>query len=103
MSLEWCQQPENGLPKPDIVILLTLGQKEMVLRPGFGNERYENVDFQKNVAKFYEQLCDETDNWVKIDAACTIDEVQKQILKASLEKIKKVKPVLETLNFNKSK
>lgn len=102
MSIEWCQQPENGLPKPDIVFLLTLCQEEMLLRPGFGNERYENAEFQKKVSGLYEQLCDETDNWVKINAAAGIDEVQENILKLSLQIIKKEMPALQTLNFNKT-
>lgn len=102
MSIEWCQQPENGLPKPDVVFLLTLNQEEMLLRPGFGNERYENAEFQFNVANLYAQLCDETDNWVKINAADNIDDVQENMLKISLQKIKKEMPPLQTLNFNSS-
>lgn len=102
MSLEWCQQPENGLPKPDLIFLLTISQEEMLLRPGFGNERYENVEFQKKVAHLYETVCDEDDNWVKIKAAGSIDEVHEELIRICLTKVKKEMPPLEALNFNTS-
>ncbi|CAG9839778.1 unnamed protein product [Diabrotica balteata] len=102
MSMEWCQHPENGLPKPDLVLLLTLSLEEMQSRPGFGNERYENMEFQRNVANMYNQLCDEDDNWVKVDAAGSINEVHNKILETCLRKIEKVETKqLKSLNFNK--
>lgn len=99
MNLHWCQQPENGLPKPDLVFLLTLTQEEMLLRPGFGNERYENIEFQKNVADLFEKFCDENDNWKQINAGSSINEVHEELLKISLEHIKPEMPPLTTLNF----
>lgn len=99
MSISWCQQPEIGLPKPDIVFLLTLSQEEFIQRPGFGEERYECVDFQKSVADLYEELYNDGDNWVKINASGSIDEVQERILKVCLKKIKNEMPPLETLKF----
>lgn len=100
MSLNWCKQPENGLPKPDVVLLLTLDQDEMLKRPGFGEERYECAEFQQEVASLYEKLYEEEDNWVKINAAGEVDEVQKKVLQICLEKIKNDMPPLKTLNFN---
>lgn len=100
MSLKWCQQPENGLPKPDVVFLLTLSQDEMIQRPGFGEERYECPEIQKKVANLFEKLCDEEDNWVKINAAVNIDEVHQNILKICLEKITNDMPPLQKLKFD---
>lgn len=101
MDVEWCEHPENGLPKPDLVFLLTLDQDEMQNRPGFGDERYENIAFQKNVATLYESLCNEKDNWVKINASGTIEEVQNRILTKCLERIENIGTTpLQYLNFN---
>lgn len=100
MTLEWCQHPEKGLPKPDVVFLLTLSPEEMILRPGFGDERYENADFQKDVANLYDKLCDEGDNWVKINAAGSIDDVQGKLLKICLEVVNKKMPPLDILKFD---
>ncbi|XP_023024129.2 thymidylate kinase [Leptinotarsa decemlineata] len=103
MDMKWCQHPENGLPKPDLVFLLTLSQEEMLSRPGFGMERYENSSFQNNVAKMYSQVCDEKDNWIKVNAAGTIDEVHEKLLAATVEKIDEVGSTpLGTLNFDNS-
>lgn len=103
MDIEWCEHPENGLPKPDLVFLLTLNQEEMQNRPGFGEERYENITFQRNVANLYESMCNEKDNWVKIDALGTIEEVHARMMKRCLEKIEHIGTTpLQYLNFNKS-
>ncbi|CAH1999451.1 unnamed protein product [Acanthoscelides obtectus] len=103
MDYAWCKQPENGLPKPDIVFLLTLSEEEMLIRPGFGNERYENVETQRKVAKVFERLYSESDNWVKINAAESMEQVQESLLTQCLKKIEAVKTKpLETLNFSHS-
>ncbi|KAJ8933843.1 hypothetical protein NQ314_013765 [Rhamnusium bicolor] len=93
MSLDWCKYPEIGLPKPDLVFLLTLSNEESLKRPGFGTERYENVEAQRKVAKVYSQLCNENDNWVVINAARSIEEVQKELVQKCIEKIDEVKMV----------
>nr|CAI5842984.1 unnamed protein product [Callosobruchus analis] len=101
MDYEWCKQPENGLPKPDVVFLLTLSEEDMLVRPGFGNERYENVDTQRKVANIFEKLYKEGDNWVKIDAANSVQQVHESLLSQCLKKIEAVKSKpLETLHFS---
>nr|CAH7712160.1 unnamed protein product [Callosobruchus chinensis] len=100
IDYEWCKQPENGLPKPDVVFLLTLSEEEMLIRPGFGDERYENVETQRKVAKVFERLYKEGDNWVKIDAAESVQQVHESLLSQCLKKIEAVKnKPLGTLNF----
>ncbi|CAG9863354.1 unnamed protein product [Phyllotreta striolata] len=103
MNLDWCKQPENGLPKPDLVFLLTISLEEMLTRPGFGNERYENMSFQNNVANMYNSLCSDKDNWVKINAAGSIEEVHKKLVDISLNTIREVESLpLKSLYFEKS-
>lgn len=100
ISIDWCKHPENGLPKPDLVFLLTLTAEEMKSRPGFGSERYETLSFQEKVATIYDELSDET--WVTVDACNTIEDVHSNLLNKTVETISLVedKP-LGCLDFNK--
>lgn len=99
MNLEWCKHPESGLPKPDLVFLLSLTQEEMEKRPGFGDERYETLQFQKRVSEVYRQLCD--NSWRKVDAGGTIEEVQQMLLDEVLQKVEDVKTIpLQYLDFS---
>jgi len=56
MNLHWCMQPDVGLPQPDAVIFLSLDAAAAVNRASYGNERYENIAFQKRVADVFKQL-----------------------------------------------
>lgn len=63
-SLDWCMNPDMGLPKPDVVMFLQLSPTEAALRGQFGEERYENSVFQRAVLQKFEQLMkDPSVNW----------------------------------------
>ena len=63
-SLDWCKQPDVGLPKPDLVVFLQLRLAEAATRGEFGRERYENGNFQERALRRFHQLrADETLNW----------------------------------------
>jgi thymidylate kinase len=66
MSIGWCKQPEAGLPKPDAVFFLTLSPEALSKRGGFGTERYEVAEIQKNVRNNFLEL--EDDLW----QVCTV-------------------------------
>ena len=38
-DIEWCQQPDAGLPTPDLLLHLSLDSTEAEGRGGFGDER----------------------------------------------------------------
>lgn len=40
-----------GLPRPDLVLYLQLSSEDAAKRADFGNERYEQTDFQLKVAE----------------------------------------------------
>lgn len=104
MDLDWCKRPEDGLPKPDLVFLLMLNQEEMMMRPGFGKERYENLTIQAEVADMYKRLCEEDNNWTVVDAARNVDEVHSDLLRKCLKVIEKAKTApLGSLRFSTSK
>jgi len=84
LSLEWCQNPDRGLPAPDHVIFLDLSQDEAELRGGYGGERYEKRDMQVRVRQRFAELqrIDEGANavpWTVVDAARDIEQVHEDI------------------------
>lgn len=96
MSFEWCKEAETGLPKPDKVFLLKLGLEVMKDRSGWGNERYENNDFQFSVAKNYQQLYDES-YWMEINGDKSIEALTTELLPYIHDTIEiaKTKPLTE--------
>eukprot|EP01026_Neomeris_dumetosa_P010046 TRINITY_DN13653_c1_g1_i6.p1 TRINITY_DN13653_c1_g1~~TRINITY_DN13653_c1_g1_i6.p1 ORF type:complete len:318 (-),score=27.78 TRINITY_DN13653_c1_g1_i6:172-1125(-) len=82
MSMEWCKAPEVGLPCPDMVLFMQLPLKYQAKRKGFGEERYENIGFQKKVAECFESLKDE--NWFLMDGMESVESIhQKIVVKAN--------------------
>ncbi|KAG8330003.1 hypothetical protein J6590_073660 [Homalodisca vitripennis] len=78
MNLDWCKWSDAGLPKPDLVLLLTLSTEAMNSRGGFGEERYEKNEIQQEVVKVFRELKDST--WKEIDADKSIEELQEELL-----------------------
>ncbi|VDN11690.1 unnamed protein product [Dibothriocephalus latus] len=59
-SWEWCKRAEDCLPQPDLIIcLLPASMADLVKRGGFGDERFENADFQSRVMQNYRRLAEE--------------------------------------------
>ena len=46
LTIDWCKQPDRGLPKPDLVCFLDVSPEEARKRGGFGEEKYEESGFQ---------------------------------------------------------
>ncbi|CAG9763506.1 unnamed protein product [Ceutorhynchus assimilis] len=100
MDINWCKHPEIGLPKPDLVILLTLSAEAAAKRSGFGEERYETKAMQSMVSKVFENLAKQEDNWKIVDASGSMDEVHSVLLQDILKKISEVADSeLESLEF----
>ncbi|KAI6063156.1 Thymidylate kinase isoform X1 [Aix galericulata] len=78
--VDWCKQPDIGLPKPDLILFLQLSPEEAAARGDFGSERYENSLFQEKVLKsFYHLMKDKTLNWKMIDASKSIEDLHREI------------------------
>mmetsp|Transcript_18340 Transcript_18340/g.18594 ORF Transcript_18340/g.18594 Transcript_18340/m.18594 type:complete len:245 (-) Transcript_18340:541-1275(-) len=95
LSIDWCKNPDIGLPAPDAVIFLDVSQEEAEQRGGYGNERYEKRDMQVRVRERFSQLqaIDEKDGrvpWYIIDASESIDKVETAIQKITHEILQKV-------------
>ncbi|XP_035623714.1 thymidylate kinase [Oncorhynchus keta] len=87
-SLDWCMNPDMGLPKPDLVMFLQLSPSEAAQRGQFGTERYETTMFQKAVQQKFELLMkDPSVKWQVIDAARNIEDVHADIKNHSVDAI----------------
>ena len=82
MQVDWCMQPEVGLPAPDGVIYLDLTVEQAMTRGAFGEERYEKEDMQRKVRDNFFALMQGTGAgagadtaWHVLDASKSMDEV----------------------------
>lgn len=84
LSLEWCWNPDIGLPRPDLVLFLDISSENAAKRGGYGEERYEKQDMQVKVRTLFKRLFARLPNLsVKvIDAGLPMQEVADQIWKA---------------------
>eukprot|EP00069_Balaena_mysticetus_P022312 bmy_14215T0 len=79
-SLDWCKQPDVGLPKPDLVVFLQLQLPEAAARAEFGRERYESSPFQQRALQRFQQLLgDSSLPWKTVDASRSIEDVHREI------------------------
>ncbi|KAA8573386.1 hypothetical protein MFRU_038g00890 [Monilinia fructicola] len=87
LSLEWCKNPEIGLPMPDKVIFLDLEPAEAEKRGGYGDEKYETTEMQRRVRDGFLKLRNvdipgfehERSIMKAIDAGVGLDEVADKI------------------------
>ncbi|KAL8247165.1 hypothetical protein R6Q59_008381 [Mikania micrantha] len=86
LDMEWCKAPEVGLLAPDLVVYLDISPEKAAERGGYGGERYERLDFQKNVAQYYNKLSDAS--WKIIDACQPMEDVEKQLKEIVLDCVK---------------
>jgi|TARA_R110002003_G_scaffold1640_3_gene23362 dTMP kinase len=81
MSLEWCRKPDVGLPRPDLCVFLDISAEDAAKRGGYGTEKYEKKEMQDRVRELFEILMQrkEGDDFVRIDAGSSLEEVQRRI------------------------
>jgi dTMP kinase len=90
MTLEWCRQPEVGLPRPDVCLFLDIKAEDAAKRGGFGEERYEKQEIQDRVRALFSEMRthqDEGEDIVVIDAGGSVEEVEKAIRLAMEKKL----------------
>ncbi|EPS62817.1 thymidylate kinase-like protein, partial [Genlisea aurea] len=76
LDLDWCKAPEAGLIAPDLVIYLDISPEKAEERGGYGDERYEKVEFQKKVGDAYRMLLRDDATWKIVDACLPVEEVE---------------------------
>lgn len=87
-SLNWCQQPDLGLPKPDCVVFLKVSKRQQKQRSDWGKERFEHEEFQQRVNANYDKLRDDT--WVTVNADQDESTVHNEVLQKALSVIQEV-------------
>ncbi|XP_077563094.1 uncharacterized protein LOC144178837 [Haemaphysalis longicornis] len=88
LDVMWCQQPDRGLPQPDLVLYMSASPDVLDARAGFGKERYENAEFQAKVRAEYDRFAaleSGSGRWVNVDSGRGIEEVHRDILSAVLD------------------
>ena len=86
LALEWARQPEVGLPRPDVCILLDISPEDAVERGGFGSEKYENRKMQVRVRELFGQLLSErqeVEDITVVDAAQSLEDVEEDVWRAA--------------------
>lgn len=83
LDIGWCKAPEIGLLAPDMVVYLDISPEKAAERGGYGDERYEQLEFQKKVAGSYLSLRDSS--WKVIDATLSIEDIEKKLREVVLD------------------
>ena len=95
LTIDWCKQPDVGLPRPDLVCFLDVSEEVAIKRADFGGERYEMTEFQRRVRDNYELLRDET--WVSVCAEKSLEEVQEELYSLVIRELDRDKGALGQL------
>jgi dTMP kinase len=53
---EWCEGADRGLLLPDLVVYMHLEPEVAASRGDYGEERYEQVDFQAKLAEHFKRM-----------------------------------------------
>ena len=56
LDQQWCKHSETGLVKPDCLMYMEISEDAAKKRGGFGEERYETTEMQKNVREVLADL-----------------------------------------------
>ncbi|KAH7071291.1 thymidylate kinase-domain-containing protein [Paraphoma chrysanthemicola] len=102
MSLEWCRKPDVGLPRPDLCVFLDISAEDAAKRGGYGTEKYEKKEMQDRVRELFETLMQrkEGEDFVRIDAGSSLEEVQQRIqeeVKRCIERVDTQDPPLRVV------
>ena len=95
LSIEWCKQPDVGLPQPDLVCFLDVSEEVAQQRADFGGERYELTEFQRRVRENYDKLRDHT--WVTVSADGSLEEVGESLYQVVEQEVVREKTQLGQL------
>ena len=81
MSTAGALRLEVGLIAPDLVVQLDCCPEALALRPGYGEQREENIEFQTRVrAAFSDLHRDANVEWSVLDASLDIQSLSEAII-----------------------
>ena len=76
---EWCFVCDKGLPEPDLIFYLDVPVDVTETRGGFGQERYEEVAFQRRVYRAYQDVLSVSKNVFVVDGTIGVEEVHQLV------------------------
>ena len=74
LNLQWCEMTEELLPKPDLTVFIDVPTDELCKRKGFGEEVYDDMEFQKKVYSLYASLLKKEKTVLIIDGTCAVED-----------------------------
>ncbi|XP_071476866.1 thymidylate kinase-like [Diadema antillarum] len=95
IDIEWCKQPDIGLPEPDMVLYLDISSEAASMRGDYGSERYEKPEMQARVAENFKQL--KESHWKVINADQSVEDLHREIQHLALQVMDKELPDIGTL------
>jgi dTMP kinase len=88
LDLEWLLHLEEGLPEPDLVLLLDASPTKLVPRRGDRKDSYErNISLQEKARDAYLKLAKRF-GWSVIDANGGIEETSQVLISTAFESLK---------------
>ena len=91
IDMEWCQAPERGLPKPDVIFYLDITPEIASKRGEFGQERYEAQSFQTKVRESFQKMYQNDHSlWQVFDANQSIESLHHQLHTTACQVIARV-------------
>ena len=90
-----------GLPRPDLCLFLDISAEDAAKRGGYGDEKYEKKELQDRVRELFNLMMQsqEKDDFVRIDAGASIEEVQRKIREQVEQTISRVQSEQLPLRF----
>ena len=86
----WLEKLEEGLPRPDLTILLDMSLDESLRRKRVRRDRFEsNKELQRRIFSTYRAMARDGRNWTVIDASRSRQEVHNQILEETLRRLRR--------------
>ena len=88
LSLEWAWAPEIGLPQPDLLLFLEISPRVAARRGGFGEERYETDEMQKEVRRIFGEIVKklEQEYAVTLSAEQELEQLEQEVLNVVKER-----------------
>ena len=88
MNLDWLENLDSGLPKPDLVIILDVSQRESFSRKKTKRDQFEkHREFSKKISKAYRQLARKK-HWKLVNASGSKENIHQEIMKIFAKKIR---------------
>ncbi|KXZ56910.1 hypothetical protein GPECTOR_1g820 [Gonium pectorale] len=87
LTADYCRAVEAGLPGPDLLLYMDIQPEAAAARGGYGGERYEKLDFQKQVSREYARMRDP--GWTRLDAGEPVEQLHAEVLTKALEAVER--------------